>query len=375
YDAAHGVVVVGPGLSLANGNVNDVWAYLPTQGGWRQLPVASAPSPPLRHLAQWVWDDADDSFYLFGGRVPHTTGANDLWRLAPSSPVATPTAAPTPPISAGLDEGWAVDNSGGVLVTPAQIAATSNAGARTVRVNFRLGGAADWSDSELLAAYDTVINNYLAAGIQVQGLITNEAAQGGQADWTANNHEVSGGNGENAYITTAYVQNAVKPLLAHFGDRVKLWELWNEPNAYQSCNGAVCTGGSFIYPSNFAALLADSYAAIKDPAPVGLGLAGITILSGGLLGHSIGGALTSTNAGADYMKNTFTMGITIGSWTAFAAAHGGNYPLDGIGQHLYIDQNLLTTTTDLAGYYEWLRGAVAGFETPPPTFLTEGAWS
>ncbi|HVA89168.1 MAG TPA: hypothetical protein VNL71_04945, partial [Chloroflexota bacterium] len=193
--------------------------------------------------------------------------------------------------------------------------------------------------------------------------------------WTANNHEVSGGNGENAYITTAYVQNAVKPLLAHFGDRVKLWELWNEPNAYQSCNGAACSGGSFIYPSNFAALLADSYAAINDPAPAGLGLTGITIISGGLLGHSIGGALTSANAGAAYLKNTFTMGITIGSWTAFADAHGGNYPLDGIGQHLYLDQNLLTTTTDLATYYGWLRAAAAGFETPQPTFLTEGAWS
>jgi hypothetical protein len=245
-----------------------------------------------------------------------------------------------------------------------------------VRVNFRLGNAADWTNSALLAAYDTVVNNYLAAGVRVEGLITNEATHGSQTDWTANNREVSGGNGDNPYITTAYVQGAVKPLLAHFSNRVTVWELWNEPNAYQSCNGAACSGGSFIYPSNFAALLVDSYMAIKDPAPIGMGLSGMTIVSGGLLGHSIGGALTSTNAGAAYLKNTFTMGIsTVGSWAAFASTHGGRYPLDAIGQHLYVDQNLLTTTTDLATYYGWVRGAAAGFETPQPTYLTEGAWS
>ncbi|HEY8285948.1 MAG TPA: kelch repeat-containing protein, partial [Chloroflexota bacterium] len=376
YDAQHGAMVVGPGLSLANGNVNDAWANLPSQGGWQPLPIAASPSPPTRHLAQWVWDDADGAFLLFGGRVPGTSGANDLWALAPGGPVPAPTAQPTIPVSAGLDEGWAVDNNQNPLVTPEQIAATTNAGARMVRVNFRLGNAADWTNSALLAAYDTVVNNYLAAGVRVEGLITNEATHGSQTDWTANNREVSGGNGDNPYITTAYVQGAVKPLLAHFSNRVTVWELWNEPNAYQSCNGAACSGGSFIYPSNFAALLVDSYMAIKDPAPIGMGLSGMTIVSGGLLGHSIGGALTSTNAGAAYLKNTFTMGIsTVGSWAAFASTHGGRYPLDAIGQHLYVDQNLLTTTTDLATYYGWVRGAAAGFETPQPTYLTEGAWS
>ncbi|HXT34869.1 MAG TPA: kelch repeat-containing protein [Chloroflexota bacterium] len=376
YDGLHGAVVVGPGLSLANGNMNDAWANLPNQGGWQPLPIAASPAPPTRHLAQWVWDDADSEYLLFGGRVPGTSGANDLWALAPTGPVPTPTAQPTSPVSAGLDEGWAVDNNQNPLVTPGQIASTTNVGARIVRVNFRLGSATDWSNSALLAAYDTIVNNYLAAGLQVEGLITNEATHGSQSDWTANNREVSGGNGENPYITTAYIQDAVKPILTHFSNRVTVWELWNEPNAYQSCNGAACSGGSFIYPSNLAALLVDSYMAIKDPVPFGMGLSGMTIVSGGLLGHSIGGALTSTNAGATYLKNTFTMGVnTVGSWAAFASTHGGRYPLDGIGQHLYVDQNLLTTTTDLATYYGWVRGAAAAFETPQPTYLTEGAWS
>jgi hypothetical protein len=376
FDATYSAIAVGPGLSLAGGDVDTVNAALASPTGWVQLPVAASPLPPARQLTNFVWNAVDGSFYLFGGRVAGVGAASDLWRLGPSAPVATPTVQPTAATIGSLDEGWAVDGSGNVILTPAQVAATDNTGARYVRVNFRIGSAADWSDSARLAAYDTVINNYQLAGIQVLGLITQEATHSTQTDWVANNHEVSGGNGDNSFISNTYVQGAVKPLLAHFADRVKLWELWNEPNAYQSCAGNVCSGGSFIYPSNFAALLDDAYVAVKDPAPAGLGLSDVTLISGGLFGHSIGGVLTPTNAGADYLKNVFTMGIsTVGSWAAFAAAHGGRYPLDAIGQHLYIDQNLITTTTDVATYYGWMRAAVAPFETPPPTYLTEGAWS
>ncbi len=376
YDAAHAAIMVGPGLSLASGDIVDVSAAYADPSGWLRLPVATAPQPLQRRLTNFTWNPADGSFYLFGGRVAGVGADNDLWRLAPAAPVATPTAQPASTTVAGLDEGWAVDNSGNVIVTPAQIAVTGNAGARYVRVNFRIGSATDWTDAARLAAYDTVIANYQAAGIQVLGLITSEATHSSQSDWVANSREVSGGNGDNSFISSTYVQGAVKPLLAHFADRVKLWELWNEPNEYQSCSGAVCTGGSFIYPSNFAALLVDSYVAVKDPAPNGLGLAGVTLISGGLFGHSIGGVLTATNAGATYLSNVFTMGIsTVGTWTAFAAAHGGRYPLDAIGQHLYVDQNLITTTTDIASYYGWIRSAVTPFETPQPTYLTEAAWS
>ena len=298
-----------------------------------------------------------------------------MWELAPSGALPTPTPTPSAQITAGLDEGWAVDDDGNVIQTPGQIALTDSAGARFVRLNFRLGNARSWADPARLAAYDTVVNSYLAAGIQVLGLINQEATgDGAQADWTANNWEHMGGNGNNPFIQTTYVQGAVVPLLRHFGDRVKYWELWNEPNSYGSCEGnGVCTGGSFIYPSNFAALLADSYTAVKDAS--GLGLAGVTLISGGLFGHSIGGAFSLDNSGATYMGDTFQMGIDHGAWTAFAAAHGGRYPLDAIGQHLYVDQNLITTSPDLTTYYAAVRAAVAAYESPPPTVLTEAAWT
>jgi hypothetical protein len=382
-DDTHGVAVVGPGAGMINpagppasDDVNDVWQGAGDQTAWQPLAIAASPQPLLRRLTTWAWDGTDGVFFMFGGRVIDGAGVcNDLWKLAPSDLVAPDTPTPSRRIAPGLDEGWAVDDRGNVIQTPQQIALTSSAGAHFVRLNFRLGNAGSWTNAARLAAYDTVVNRYIAAGIQVLGLINQEATRHStQADWTANNWEHTGGNGDNRFIKSAYVRGAVVPLLRHFGDRVKYWELWNEPNSYASCDrDGVCTGGSFIYPSNFAALLADSYIAVKDPS--GLGLGDATLISGGLFGHSIGGVFSLANSGATYLGNTFQAGIAHGTWSAFAAAHGGRYPLDAIGQHLYVDQNLITTWSDLTTYYDAVRNVVARYGTPPPTELTEAAWT
>ena len=378
FDTTHGMVVVGPGLSLANGDVDDSWAYVQDQHTWQPLPVAASTAPPVRRLTNWVWDDVNTCFLLFGGRVTVIGADNDLWQLCPSTPVSTPTAIPTTSTLSGVDVGQPVGSDATILLPPSMVITATQAGARYIRLNFLLGNAANWSDTTLLASYDSIVNTYLAAGIQIVGLVTAQATtDGNQADWTANNAENNAGaNGDNSFIRTTYVQDALQPLIAHFHGRIALWELWNEPNSYQSCSGTVCSGGSFIYPSNFAALLADSYTGIKDPAPSGLGLSDVTLISGGLLGHSIGGALTATNAGATYLSSTFTEGMTTtATWATFAASHGGHDPLDGIGQHIYVDQNLLTTATDISTYYGWVHGAAATYEMPQPTYLTEGAWS
>ncbi|HWE63577.1 MAG TPA: hypothetical protein VHB98_17830, partial [Chloroflexota bacterium] len=312
------------------------------------------------------------------------TGGASPTRITAPAATASPVPTPTVPVANGLDEGWTVDNDGNVLVTPEKVATTRSAGARYVRVNFRLGSFSDWSNPTLLAAYDLVVNRFVQAGIQVLGLVTSEATtDSSQADWTANNYEHTGGNGDNPFIAITYVQDALVPLLRHFHDRVTRWELWNEPNAATSCTGTVCTGGSFIYPSNFAALLVDAYTAIKDYG--GLNLSDVTLIAGGLLGHSIGGVLTPGNAGVDYLLNTFSRGTgSPGTWHSFMRTRGGAfpYPLDGLGQHLYIDQNRLTTHANISAYYAWLHGAPLPYVTPgptpaalPPTYMTEGAWS
>lgn len=275
----------------------------------------------------------------------------------------------------GLDEGWALYQNGTPLVSPTQIAITNQAGARYVRINFRLGSASTWTPA-LLSAYDQVVNNYLSSGIQVLGLVNQEATHGSnQAAWTANNNEYDGGNGDNAFISGAYV-GALRQLVAHFHDRVMLWELWNEPNACTTGCGTSNPGGSFIFPSNFAALLADCYGAIKSYYP------DVTLISGGIF--SLGSSPTLSNTGAAYLSNTFTMGTRItGTWQSFMIGGGAfPYPLDGIGQHLYVNQGGQTYQGTIASYYTWLHQAPLPFVTPQPdsrslpaTYMTEGAWS
>src|SRR5437762_2625159 len=140
------------------------------------------------------------------------------------------------------------------------------AGAGWVRINFRLGACfSDWTSpacstadgSTALEVYSQVVNNAVSNHLQVIGLLSNEIKHGAQTDWTANNVENNPKkDGNNAYIQ-GFASNA-GTLAAYFKTRgVRTWELWNEPNAWaQNPSPGVFTGSSYIYPSNFAQLLA-----------------------------------------------------------------------------------------------------------------------
>src|SRR5262249_18031781 len=155
----------------------------------------------------------------------------------------------------GVDIGWSVNNDGTILLTPAKCAALSQAGTGWLRVSMRLIPGHDTWDPTLFAKYDTAIDNCRRMGLQGILLIDGESWRGGQAAWTANNFEHTGNSGDNDYLE-GYAYNAVVPIVQHFRDRTRIFELWNEPNAWtRSPAPGVYEGGSFIYPSNFAALL------------------------------------------------------------------------------------------------------------------------
>ena len=80
---------------------------------------------------------------------------------------------------------------------------------------------------------------------------------------------------------------------------------------------------------------------------------------------------SSVPSGADYLCNTYSMGRQKAGWRA------GAYPLDGIGQHLYVDQGGLTTSAKIASYLQDVRAAYVAFEgaaTPKKTEVTEFGW-
>jgi hypothetical protein len=288
------------------------------------------------------------------------------------------------------------------------------AGAGVLRLNFRLGNCfQDWTSAgcagadgaSALAAYDIVVNEAINTyHLKVVALISSEAWHGNQGQWTTNSAEqVAKGTGDNAYIR-AFAANAAGVLATHYAGRITTWEVWNEPNAYAANpSPGVYTGSSFTYPSNFAWLLKRSYSAIKTAQPGSTS----TVVSGGLFGHDIGGAAvtivapsgatqtiikkgappeakagpaalatpatctSSVPSGADYLCNTYRMGQQKAGWKA------GAYPMDAIGQHLYIDQGGLTSASKITSYLQGVRSAYLAFEgaaTAKKTQVTEFGW-
>jgi hypothetical protein len=374
WDVQHAHFLVGPGLDL-NGAANDLWAYDPAATTWEEQNVANSGTLPPRQMTGMAWDDADGEGLLFGGDVSGVGPANDLWALAPAAATAPPTPSPTPAaVQKALDVGLVVDRNGSLLVTPQEINAIAATGATRVRFSFDLGTSASWTPT-LLNTYGQAITMFENAGIGVIGQVGNGATgDNKQADWTANNYETTGGTGDNPFISSAYT-SALRTLVGYFHGppyNVTLWELWNEPNACTTCSGSL-PGGSYIYPSNFAALLADSYQAIKVTSAI----TDVTLVSGGIFGHSIGGVYSPANAGVPYLSATYNIGINVtGTWKTIKA-HIGSYPLDAVGQHIYLDQSQYSTPATIRAYEDWLRSAYTTYEGPTtskPTIVTEEGW-
>jgi hypothetical protein len=274
----------------------------------------------------------------------------------------------------GVDIGWSVNNDGTILLTSAKCATLSQAGTGWLRVSMRLIPGHDTWDPTLFGLYDTAIDNCRRGGLQVILLIDGESWRGGQAAWTSNNFEHTGNSGDNDYLE-GYAYGAVVPIVQHFRDRTRIFELWNEPNAWtRSPAPGVYEGGSFIYPSNFAALLTDSWLAIHVVNDIN----DVQLVAGGVFGHSIGNVYSYSRAGAQYLDDTYNVGINaIGSFAWVMHAYG-SYPLDGIGQHIYIDQGRLTTTDHVSQYLQWVRQAYTRYEgdaSPKQVFITELGWT
>lgn len=378
WDDWHARFIVGPGLGL-NGDASDTWAYDPAATAWAPLTLSTAVTPTLRQMTAMAWDDADGQALFFGGRVSGTGAANDLWALAPATPNATPTPSPTPAaVQKALDVGWVLDNDGNLLPGLSQeVNYAKAAGAALVRIDFRLGSQTSWTQT-LLGNYGQAITMFKSAGIGVIGLVSAGATtDANQADWTANNHENNpAGTGDNTFLNTTYTA-ALTTLISYFHGNpydVKLWELWNEPNVYSTVNGTTYTGASYIYPSNFAALLLDSYQAIKKRG----GFSDVSLISGGIFGQSApGGAYDALHAGAAYLTSTYQQGIAVGGWATFQSTYH-TYPLDDVGQHIYVDQGGYTAPATVQAYEDWLRGAYTAFEgadTSKNTIVTEAGWT
>ncbi len=237
-------------------------------------------------------------------------------------------------------------------------------GARSVRIDFHLVHDDSWTPAEF-GAYDVAVSAYCQQHVDVLGLLGANLVSpvSNPNEWVANSAERDGGNGDNDFMRR-YAARAVE-VVGHYRGCVHSWELWNEPNVGHNENG-----GAYLYPSNFAALLADTYTALKGAYPE------ITIVSGGIFANDNAGDSNPSAAGADYLRQTYFMGLQVThTWDPVRAQFGGN-PLDAVGQHLYLDQGGLVYTRHIVDAYRWMHDAYAAFgDGYKPIFMTEGAWS
>jgi hypothetical protein len=274
--------------------------------------------------------------------------------------------------------GWAIDDHANVdfaFSTLKSFSFMQEAGAGWVRIGFRLGNYyQDWvtpgvNGLTALQRYDVVVDAALSAGLKVLGLIGNETWPGNQSQWTQNNAEHNEtGDGDNVYLLE--LSQAACTLIEYFTFRIDTWEIWNEPNAWTDppSNG-VYSGGSFIYPSNFAQLLHHIYNDAYNPD-----LGDLTIVSGGLFGHDIGGQFST---GAEYLASTYNTGIAHANWNADLNLWG-NYPFDAIGYHLYINQGGPTSASKIRSYFDAIMNVSMENENgdmPKPMVVTEVGWT
>ena len=284
----------------------------------------------------------------------------------------------------GLQAGWAIDDKGNVNFTSSfslQNRFMHEAEASWIRLNFRLGACfQDWvragcNGRTALETYDEVVEIAAAHGFQVLGLIGHEAWHGSQQEWNARNAEHAGGDGDNPYLRHLG-DDAATVLATHYKERIRYWEIWNEPNAWtERDERGRPMGGSFIYPSGFVWALTRSYEAIKLARPDAV------VISGGLFGHDLGDTAilfsrdpcpTGVPSGADYLCATYEMGLKHAGWQP------GEYPFDHVGQHVYIDGGSATSEEKLRMYLDEIRDAYLqyeGAESTKTTHITEFGWS
>ncbi|HLV79022.1 MAG TPA: hypothetical protein VKT32_02035, partial [Chthonomonadaceae bacterium] len=271
----------------------------------------------------------------------------------------------------GLQDGWAVDNDDRALLTDAVAQEMRAAGARWVRLDFRLNARHMTWDDRLLSAYAQVVASLQRAHLSVLGLVGNEAWPGAQADWIAGNAEVAGGSGDNAYLRDL-AGIAFHRLLRRFPS-VRVWEMWNEPNAWtRNAPGHAekLPGGSYLYPSNFAWLLRHAFEESRAlPHPV-------TIVSGGVLAADFTDDLDA-NLAAPYLRATWRAGRTLAGWDGLREQFH-SWPLDGWGLHLYLKVGSRIRPAEFTPYpaaFARLRDDMEGGRSTKPIWITEIGWA
>ncbi len=263
----------------------------------------------------------------------------------------------------GLDGNWPVEGRApSWRVHPPDFMAGTGTG--YVRINFILDQWSSPAEDGWLQVYDTIVNSLKARRIEIYGLIGHETVREPPGDNFRNARENAAAN---AWIDR-YVENFIT-VVKHFGDRVKVFESFNEPNDWHGGNKA------WIHPYWFAKMLERIYRAVK----IERGFTDVTLVSGPLLAHDLGGAENMTSMATGYLRDTYQVGKGKHGWEDVRSSFG-SYPLDGIGYHLYVREAPGNTPADIQRTHKKYLDAVSGIVQQQDVaekkiYVSEFGWS
>ncbi|MBI2897677.1 MAG: family 1 glycosylhydrolase [Deltaproteobacteria bacterium] len=273
--------------------------------------------------------------------------------------VACPLAADARPCSFyGMNPGAPV--WGGAVFLDAEVAgAIAGAGAGAIRIDFRLDGAAEW-DEAALGTYEGIVDAAVGARLEPLGLVAYEAVSGGQAEW----NDDADGDGANDYVDR-FASTAVA-LFERFGDRIKRWEIWNEPNCWSDPgyrDDPQAAGCTYVLPRVYAKILAE----VRVRGGDALAAQGAIVVSGGLFAHDIGGSFSDAT---DYQDEVYAQG----PWDWMEENLGRRYPWDVLGYHLYVQQGEAVSAETLAAYLDSVGGLADAWNDSSSLEVTEVGW-
>jgi Glycosyl hydrolase family 10 len=314
------------------------------------------------------WSGLPDAQITITPIIPAQHQANTaLMRVLP--PAANVTAAGMPIIQGnqGLQYGAVIDDSGHILLQDESLQLMAQAGAGWIKINFRLGGFANWTETttfgySAISLYDQIVANARSRNLKVLGELSNESWHGTEPQWQENSAESVGGNGNNQYIQQ-FAQNAAVVLTQHYAGQIDEWEVWNEPSQ----------PNTYMHPSNFAQLLAQVYTKTKAT-----GATSVRFVSGGITSfQDPNGNITLETSGADYLRQVYVQGQQLAGWKTIRTQYG-SYPLDMIGQHIYLDGTVGDLSTNIRTALQLLHDAYVdgeGGNTTKQTIITESGWA
>ncbi len=255
-----------------------------------------------------------------------------------------------------------------ILFSDAVAADIASSGCRLVRLNF-IAGASGWTSTRL-GKYDTIVQNARNNNLEILAVFSNETQNGTQAQWNENYNTT----GLNNYITN-YAATA-SMLMDRYKNDIRWFEIWNEPTCWSvpPSSNPLNAGCTYLWPRIFANLTAETYKkAIADHGANFFSANELSLVSGGLFAHDIGGSFSTA---ADYTRSVYQQTSV---WNSFENhvnnPTGRRYPWDYFGYHFYLNQGSAVSTTELSNYFNDVRVEQNLFNDTAPFFLTEFGWT